>query len=71
MTRGQESNLTARRCALPDCATEFVPTQRTQRFCTPGHRHDAKRLRHAIPLAVAYLERVLAEMDEVDVEVVG
>ena len=61
--RGQESGLSARRCAFPDCEGEFTPTQRTQRFCTPAHRHDAKRLRIAIPMTLRYLEKVLEEMD--------
>ena len=64
MVRGQESGLSARRCAFPGCGLKFIPVQQSQRFCTPAHRHDAKRLRAAIPMAVEYLERVLAEMDE-------
>lgn len=63
MPRGQRSGLAARSCALPDCPSTFTPIQTTQRFCTPSHRHDAKRLRRALPLAINYLERVMAELE--------
>lgn len=64
--RGQHPGPAVRTCFHPECESVFAPAQKHQRYCTPAHRFDAARLRRALPLAVAYLEGVMAEMNAVD-----
>ena len=66
MARGQRIGLRERVCRLPGCTTAFSPTQSHQRYCHPGHRFEAHRLRIAIPVAQQYLQQVLAELDETE-----
>ena len=71
MTRNTEVDPTSRKCRLPDCDITFIPVQMSQRYCSPGHRFDAARLRTAIPVAQQYLGRVLDQLGEGEMPVAG
>ncbi len=62
VTRGHQPGLSRRVCRLPGCDTTYTPVQQRQRYCTPGHRHDANRLKRAIPVAMGYFQRLLDEL---------
>ncbi len=62
VTRGHQPGLSRRICRLPGCDAIYTPVQPRQRYCVPAHRHDANRLKTAIPVAQDYLQRVLDEL---------
>ena len=62
VVRGQTPDLAEHICCLPSCTTSFTPVQPHQKFCTPSHRYDGSRLRHALPVAQRYLQDVLDQL---------
>lgn len=64
MARGYKAGLAERVCRFPDCGGSFPPIQERQRYCSPARRHDANRLKRAIPVAQRYLQRVLDQLGD-------